>query len=120
MKIWCDMDVCVLNFVQIMIRVKDAELQKLRSQVKNLENSLHRTTEVSPHHTTVVSPHHATMVSPHRTTVVNPHRITEVSPHHTTVVSPLPPSPHSHPHPPCCGKGAWSWLRLDCGNFTVS
>nr|KAG5710143.1 hypothetical protein BaRGS_006662 [Batillaria attramentaria] len=30
---------------QIMIRVKDAELQKLRSQVKNLENSLHRTTE---------------------------------------------------------------------------
>ncbi|XP_025092199.1 COP1-interactive protein 1-like isoform X4 [Pomacea canaliculata] len=30
---------------QIMTRVKDAELQKLRSQVKNLENSLHRTTE---------------------------------------------------------------------------
>ncbi|XP_076459730.1 uncharacterized protein LOC143292921 isoform X2 [Babylonia areolata] len=30
---------------QIMIRVKDAELQKLRSQVKNFENSLHRTTE---------------------------------------------------------------------------
>lgn len=29
-----------------MTRVKDAELQKLRSQVKNLENSLHRTTEV--------------------------------------------------------------------------
>ncbi|XP_035824067.1 golgin subfamily A member 4 isoform X5 [Aplysia californica] len=30
---------------KIMVRVKDAELQKLRSQVKNLENSLHRTTE---------------------------------------------------------------------------
>ncbi|KAL8603572.1 hypothetical protein ACOMHN_022524 [Nucella lapillus] len=30
---------------QIMIRVKDAELQKLRSQVKNFENSLQRTTE---------------------------------------------------------------------------
>lgn len=31
---------------QIMVRVKDAELQKLRSQVKNLENNLERTTEV--------------------------------------------------------------------------
>ncbi|XP_062614667.1 uncharacterized protein LOC134276428 isoform X3 [Saccostrea cucullata] len=30
---------------QIMVRVKDAELQKLRSQVKNLENNLERTTE---------------------------------------------------------------------------
>ncbi|XP_059163894.1 uncharacterized protein LOC131946906 isoform X2 [Physella acuta] len=30
---------------KIMVRVKDTELQKLRSQVKNLENSLHRTTE---------------------------------------------------------------------------
>lgn len=30
---------------QIMVRVKDAELQKLRLQVKNLENSLERTTE---------------------------------------------------------------------------
>lgn len=30
-----------------MVRVKDAELQKLRSQVKNLENNLERTTEVS-------------------------------------------------------------------------
>lgn len=29
-----------------MVRVKDAELQKLRSQVKNLENNLERTTEV--------------------------------------------------------------------------
>ena len=29
-----------------MIRVKDAELQKLRSQTKNLQNSLERTTEV--------------------------------------------------------------------------
>jgi len=30
---------------KIMFRVKDAELQKLRNQVKNLENSLQRTTE---------------------------------------------------------------------------
>nr|KAI8765757.1 golgin subfamily A member 4-like [Biomphalaria glabrata] len=30
---------------KIMVRVKDTELQKLRSQVKNLENNLHRTTE---------------------------------------------------------------------------
>ena len=30
-----------------MVRVKDAELQKLRQQVKNLENSLERTTEVN-------------------------------------------------------------------------
>jgi hypothetical protein len=30
-----------------MVRVKDAELQKLRQQVKNLENSLERITEVS-------------------------------------------------------------------------
>jgi len=30
-----------------MIRVKDAELQKLRSQTKNLQNSLERTTEVN-------------------------------------------------------------------------
>ena len=33
-----------------MVRVKDAELQKLRQQVKNLENSLERTTEVSASH----------------------------------------------------------------------
>lgn len=33
--------------LQIMVRVKDAELQKLRSQVKNLENNLQRTEEVS-------------------------------------------------------------------------
>lgn len=32
---------------QINVRVKDAELQKLRGQVKNLENNLERTTEVS-------------------------------------------------------------------------
>ena len=89
MNVWCDMDVCVFNFVQIMIRVKDAELQKLRSQVKNLENSLHRTTEVSPHHTTVVSPCHTTEVSPHHTTVVSPCHTTVVSPCHTTVVKSL-------------------------------
>lgn len=34
------------SLCQIMVRVKDAELQKLRSQVKNLENNLERTTEV--------------------------------------------------------------------------
>lgn len=32
---------------QIMVRVKDAELQKLRSQTKNLQNSLDRSSEVS-------------------------------------------------------------------------
>ena len=34
------------TLLQIMVRVKDAELQKLRSQVKNTENSLERITEV--------------------------------------------------------------------------